>query len=65
MKRLISNNASIRHTTLTAIGERGISFLPAALRRAFSSRSAASSAGHDDGVAVQLEFIDRRHDRLQ
>lgn len=40
MEDSISNSASIRRTTSIAIGESGISFLPAALRRAFSSMSA-------------------------
>jgi hypothetical protein len=40
MERSISNSASMRRTTSMAIGESGISVFPAALRRAFSSRSA-------------------------
>lgn len=45
MERSISNNASIRRTTSIAIGESGISLLPAALRRAFSSMSAMTKNG--------------------
>jgi len=45
MGRSISNSASIRRTISTAMGERGISFLPAAFRRAFSSRSSMAKNG--------------------
>src|SRR2546430_1437105 len=43
--RSISNSASIRWTTSMAIGDSTISFLPAALRRAFSSISAIAKNG--------------------
>ncbi len=45
MDALDSNRASMRRTISIAIGERGISFLPAALRRAFSSISAMAKNG--------------------
>jgi hypothetical protein len=45
MERSISNKASIRRTTSIAIGESGLSRLPAALRRAFSSMSAMTKNG--------------------
>lgn len=43
--RSISNSASIRRTTSTAMGESGTSFLPLALRRAFSSISSMAKNG--------------------
>lgn len=48
MERSISNSASIRRTTLIAMGESGISFLPAALRRALQP-TARSQAPSDVG----------------
>ena len=45
MDRSISNSASMRRTISIAIGDSGISFLPAALRRAFSSMSAMAKNG--------------------
>jgi hypothetical protein len=41
----MSNKASMRRTTSMAIGDSGIAFLPAACRRAFSSKSAMAKNG--------------------
>jgi hypothetical protein len=41
----MANSASMRRATSMAIGESGISFFPAALRRAFSSISAMTKNG--------------------
>ncbi len=48
MERSISNSASIRRIISTAIGESGTSFLPEALRRAFSSMSGMTKSGRHD-----------------
>src|ERR1700712_493785 len=45
IERSISNRASMRRTISMATGEMTISFFPAALRRAFSSRSAMAKNG--------------------
>jgi len=43
--RSMSNRVSMRRTTSIAMGESVIAFLPAALRRAFSSISAMAKNG--------------------
>ena len=60
MDRSISNSASIRRTTSIAIGESGISFLPAALRRAFSSM-----IGHGEERAPRMHPTRRLPDRAR
>ena len=57
MARSISNRASMRRTTSMAIGEMMISFLPAALRRAFSSRSAMAKKGRRAGAQHAASWI--------
>jgi hypothetical protein len=58
--RSIANSASMRRTTSMAIGERGISLLPMALRRMFSSMSGFChswlTVANQDGVSDLWQF---------